>query len=717
MSVITPPDDAAVDVADEPQQSLIKRITSVQSVWILGVLLVIVAFFSVTAGERFFSTSNFSLISQNIAVWAVLGVGMTFIIITSGIDLSIGSVLVFSSVVSALVMQRIGGDGWGTAAIGILAALVTGVLWGLVNGALVAKAKIPPLIVTLGTLSIALGLAQVITGGIDIRSVPEAMTDFSTYIKILGIPALPFVALVVVIIGGIVLHKTRFGRYTYAIGSNEESARRVGVHVSRHLIMIYALMGLLAGLGAVLALAQFGTTTIAGQSLTNLNVIAAVVIGGTSIFGGEGSIFGTVVGLFIPAVLQAGFVIIGVQPFWQGVAVGAVLIAAVWVDQSRRAAALRGGAHQPNPRSVPSQRLCIRQVKGISVNRTTALTAAGLLLVALPLAACTSSKPTETASPAQQGGGGSATAAPTAATSSMAAPAKASKNYNLQFIQGVAGDEFYITMQCGMEAEAAKLGVSVKTQGAQKFDPTLQKPIVDSVAAGKPDAILVAPTDVTAMQAPLKAAAGAGTKIVLVDTTLEDPSIAVSAIASDNEGGGRAAFEAIKQLNPNGGKVMVMSVNPGISTTDARAKGFEDAVKEDSKFQYLGVQYSKNEPAIAANLIGSALQKDPDLVGVFAANLFSAEGTATGVRQAGKQEQVKIVSFDAGPNQVKALKEGTVQALVAQQPALIGQYGVDAAVTALEGGQVTPKVQTGFEIITRDNVDGEGAAAIYKSSC
>ena len=102
--------------------------------------------------------------------------------------------------------------------------------------------------------------------------------------------------------------------------------------------MIYALMGLLAGLGAVLALAQFGTTTIAGQSLTNLNVIAAVVIGGTSIFGGEGSIFGTVVGLFIPAVLQAGFVIIGVQPFWQGVAVGAVLIAAVWVDQSRRAA-------------------------------------------------------------------------------------------------------------------------------------------------------------------------------------------------------------------------------------------------------------------------------------------------------------------------------------------------------------------------------------------
>ena len=290
------------------------------------------------------------------------------------------------------------------------------------------------------------------------------------------------------------------------------------------------------------------------------------------------------------------------------------------------------------------------------MNRTTALTAAGLLFVALPLAACTSSKPTETASPAQQSG--SASAAPAASASSIAAPAKASKNYNLQFIQGVAGDEFYITMQCGIQAEAAKLGVSVKTQGAQKFDPTLQKPILDSVVASKPDAILIAPTDVTAMQAPLNSAAQAGIKIVLVDTTVKDPSIAVSAIASDNEGGGKAAFDAIKQLNPNGGKVMVMSVDPGISTTDARAKGFEDAVKADSSFKYLGIQYSHDDPATAARLMGSALQKDPDIVGVFATNLFSAEGTATGVSQSGKQAQVKIVGFDAGPNQVKDLKEG-----------------------------------------------------------
>jgi len=140
-------------------------------------------------------------------------------------------------------------------------------------------------------------------------------------------------------------------------------------------------------------------------------------------------------------------------------------------------------------------------------------------------------------------------------------------------------------------------------------------------------------------------------------------------------------------------------------------------VKADPKFTYLGIQYSHDDPATAANLMGSALQKDPDIVGVFATNLYSAEGTATGVRQAKKGDQVKIVSFDAGPNQVKDLKAGTIQALVAQQPELIGQYGVDMAVAALDGGQVTPKVQTGFTIITKDNVDGDGASAIYKSAC
>ena len=300
-----------------------------------------------------------------------------------------------------------------------------------------------------------------------------------------------------------------------------------------------------------------------------------------------------------------------------------------------------------------------------------------------------------------------------------AAPGAASSagGYKLSFIQGVAGDEFYITMQCGIEAEAKKVGATVNTQGPAKFDPTLQKPIVDSVAATKPSALLIAPTDVSAMEAPIKAVSSAGTKVVLVDTTLKDPSFAASQIASDNTGGGTAAFQAIQQLNPNGGKVLAMSVDPGISTTDARVAGFEAAVRADPKFTYLGVQYSHNDPATAARLITAALAKDPDIVGVFAGNLFSAAGSGTGIRQAGKTDQVKLVGFDAGPDQIKQLKDGTVSALIAQDPYQIGVDGVDQAVAALKGEQVTPTIQTGFHVLTKDNIDGDGAQYVYKSSC
>lgn len=327
----------------EPMESPVARILKSQVFQIFLVLIAIVLVFSILSPASFAQGSNFRLIIQNASILAVLGVGMTFVIVTSGIDLSIGSVLVFSGVVSAMVMRQLGGDGWGVAMIGILVSIASGLAWGILNGVLIAKAKVPPLIVTLGSLGMALGLAQILTGGVDVREVPAVLSSTIGYGNVLGqIPVLSVIALAVIVLGAILLHYTKFGLYTFALGSSELAARRVGVKVDRQLISVYTLSGGLAGLAGILSLAQFSTTAIAGQTQTNLNVIAAVVIGGTSLFGGVGTIFGTVVGLFIPAVLQNGFVITGVQPFWQQVAVGAVLILAVYVDQARRAAALRG---------------------------------------------------------------------------------------------------------------------------------------------------------------------------------------------------------------------------------------------------------------------------------------------------------------------------------------------------------------------------------------
>jgi ribose transport system permease protein len=260
------------------------------------------------------------------------------VIVTAGIDLSVGSVLVFSGVIAAKFMNELGGESWGVLIAGCAAALASGCAWGALNGFLVAKAKIPSFIVTLGTLGMALGSALLITGGVDERNVPfKLITTIGSGRLFDQIPWLVVIAAVVALVFGIVLAQTRFGRYTYAIGSNMEGARRSGVNVDRHLIKVYALAGTLSGLAGYMALARFGTTSISGHSTDNLNAIAAVVIGGTSLFGGIGTILGTVFGVFIPVVLQNGFVIVGIQPFWQQVAVGAVLIGAVYLDQLRRA--------------------------------------------------------------------------------------------------------------------------------------------------------------------------------------------------------------------------------------------------------------------------------------------------------------------------------------------------------------------------------------------
>ena len=336
--------DAELELTEEPAQGWLARLTRVQALQIILVLIVLVVVFSIAAPGKFMTVGNVRNMVMNTSIYAVLGVGMTFVIVTAGIDLSIGSVLVFSSVMSAKMMGVMGnGQGWGVALVGLLVALVFGAAWGTLNGVLVAYAKVPPLIVTLGTLGGALGLALVITKGTDVTSVPIGLTNSIGYGNVFWqVPWLTVVAAVVVILGIFLLHRTRFGLHTFAVGSNPEAVRRAGINLNWHLTKVYMLMGLLAGFAGFLSLAHFATTTINGQSMTNLNVIAGVVIGGTSLFGGYGSVFGTVIGLFIPTVLQAGFVIVGIQPFWQQVVIGAVLIAAVWVDQTRRAAALRG---------------------------------------------------------------------------------------------------------------------------------------------------------------------------------------------------------------------------------------------------------------------------------------------------------------------------------------------------------------------------------------
>ena len=301
-----------------------------------------------------------------------------------------------------------------------------------------------------------------------------------------------------------------------------------------------------------------------------------------------------------------------------------------------------------------------------------------------------------------------------AAATAVAQPAA---NKNIVLMVGVKGDPFYVSMQCGAQAAATKLGYKLQVQGPDKFDATLQNPLLDAVAASKPAALLVAPNDVKASAPPLKRIQKAGTKVVLVDTIVTDKSVGVSRIATDNNLGGVKAADALKQLGVTG-KVLVISTDPGVSSVDARVAGFDTRAKALGFTLVSSTQYSHNEPATAAQIMSAALSKNPDLQGVFATNLFTAQGVSTGVRQAGKSGKVKIVGFDAGPDQIKQLKAGQVQALVAQKPYDIGQQGVQQAVAALTGKPVTKNIATTSLIVTKANLSNPSVSKyIYKSSC
>jgi ribose transport system substrate-binding protein len=288
---------------------------------------------------------------------------------------------------------------------------------------------------------------------------------------------------------------------------------------------------------------------------------------------------------------------------------------------------------------------------------------------------------------------------------------------NITLMVGVTGDPFYVSMQCGASAAAKKLGYKLQVQGPDKFDATLQNPLLDAVASAKPAALLVAPNDVKASASPLKRIQAAGTKVVLVDTIVTDKSVGVSRIATDNELGGVKAADALKQLGITG-KVLVISTDPGVSSVDARVAGFNKRAKALGMTLVSSTQYSHNEPATAAQIISASLAKNPDLQGVFATNLFTAQGVSTGVRQAGKSGKVKIVGFDAGPDQIKQLKAGQVQALVAQKPYDIGQQGIEQAVAALTGKPVKKNIATASLIVTKANLsDPNVSKYVYKSHC
>jgi ribose transport system substrate-binding protein len=288
------------------------------------------------------------------------------------------------------------------------------------------------------------------------------------------------------------------------------------------------------------------------------------------------------------------------------------------------------------------------------------------------------------------------------------------KNVTIALIPGLTTDAFYITMHKGALAAAKALGDTLVFQGAPDFNPVTQVPVLDAVIARHPDVILIAPTDKVQLVQPLKKAIDAGVKVITVDTFIGtgkyqtgagDADFPLSYVASDNILGGQIAARALAKSIGDKGKVYVSNVKPGISTTDQREEGFKEEMKKHSGITVLETQFNDDDANKAAAQLQSVLARNPDLAGVFGANLFSALGAANGVKQAGASGKVKVAAFDAPKSIVGQLKSGLVDIAIAQHPAEIGYFGVVCAHAVMNGQSIPTSIGTGFTVMTKDNID------------
>jgi ribose transport system permease protein len=279
----------------------------------------------------FFTASNLLNVMQQTSINAIIAAGMTFVIISAGIDLSVGAILAFAGIVMASALQAAV-----PLPLAILAGLATGASCGLLNGLLITLGKLPPFIATLGMMSVARGAALVYAEGRPISGFEPAFRNFATG-QLLFVP-LPVIAMIMVYaVASFVLARTKHGRYVYAMGGNEEAAKLSGVNIRFHKSMVYGLSGLMSAIATVLLTARLNSAQPIAGIMYELDAIAAVVIGGASLAGGEGTLLGTLIGALIMGVLRNGLNLLGVSSFLQQIIIGAVIIVAVLVDAGLKA--------------------------------------------------------------------------------------------------------------------------------------------------------------------------------------------------------------------------------------------------------------------------------------------------------------------------------------------------------------------------------------------
>jgi ribose/xylose/arabinose/galactoside ABC-type transport system permease subunit/ABC-type sugar transport system substrate-binding protein len=599
---------------------------------LLAVIVTAGAFYFAQPGEgnRFLSLSNLEAVLMGMSLDGLIAIGMTFVIITGGFDLSVGSTFAFGGLIVGVLLQ----SGVSTP-VAFIAALVAGAAVGVFNGFFITKIRVNPFVTTLGSMTIVRGIVLLATQGNSITGFPDGFLVIGQE-KLFGVFYPILIMLFFLLISDLLLRKSRFLRKTYYIGGNEEAARLSGIDVDRVKVWMYVLTGILSALAGVIATAKTGATSPIAGSGAELRIIAAVVVGGASLSGGRGTIFGTFLGLMLTSIITNGLGFLRISFYAEGIVSGTILIIAVMLDQLTRERLKMFIRVLTTTRNKRMER---------AINVVLACVVI-LLLVFRPWGSSLSTREGQTA---------------------------ASSNEEYVFLGVSVGNPYWVDARLGLEDKAKMLGVKSELRGPTGGDPNQQVKELEQLIARKPAGILIAPAS-NALRPSIDRAIDEGIPVVCIDTD-EPLSKRYTFIGTDNYNAGRQTGAMLAKAIGGKGEVALLMI-PGQLNHEERARGCKDVL---ATFRDIKVVKIGNDQALATEaekVARSILQAYPDLAAFGCVDAAGGEGCAVAVKEAGKVGKVRIIAMDRNETTLEFIEQGIIEASIAQRTYAMAYLGV-----------------------------------------
>jgi ribose/xylose/arabinose/galactoside ABC-type transport system permease subunit/ABC-type sugar transport system substrate-binding protein len=611
-----------------------KRIFRIREfVILLAVIVTALVFYLVQPGtsNRFLSFSNLEAILLGMSLDSLIAIGMTFVIITGGFDLSVGSTFAFGGLIVGVLLQS-----GIPIPLAILGALLAGALVGFFNGIFITKVNVNPFVTTLGSMTIVRGIVLLATQGESITGFPNGFLDIGQG-KMFGVfyPVLIMIAFLA--IADFLLRKSRFLRKTYYIGGNEEAAKLSGIGVDKVKSWMYIITGVLSALAGIISTSKTGATSPIAGSGAELRIIAAVVVGGASLSGGRGTIFGTFLGLMLTSIITNGLGFLRISFYSEGIVSGSILIIAVMLDQLTRDRMTLFVNFITTTRNKRMERvLNVILICGIL-----------LLLIIRPWGASSSTQVTTSAN-------------------------RAGEDY--VFIGVSVGNPYWVDARLGLEDKAKILGVKTEVRGPTGNDPNLQIAEFEQVLARRPAGVIIAPASAS-LTTMINRAVDEGIPVVCIDT--DAPlSKRYTYVGTDNYNAGLQTGEMLARSVNGKGEIAILSI-PGQDNLEGRLRGCRDALARYPNISLVRVGNDQALATEAEKVARSILQAYPNLAGFGCVDAAGGEGCAVAVKEVGKVGKVKIIAMDRNETTLEYIQQGIIEASIAQRTYTMAYMGLE----------------------------------------